>query len=320
MKAIVQERYGSPDVLELRELPRPIPGDEEVLVRVRAASVNAYDWHILSGKPYLVHLVMGIRKLRKPHIPGGDMAGVVEAVGAKVTRFKPGDEVYGETGRGGYAEYSVFPEKRLAIKPANLSFEQAAAVPMAALTALEGLKGVESGHRVLVNGASGGVGTFAVQIAKALGADVTGVCSTRNVNLVRSVGADHVIDYTQEDFTRCGQRYDLILDMIANHSLAACRRALTPKGTLVVASGNGSRWFGPVGRMVKALVLSPFVSQTLGSLVAKQSKADLGVLKELIESGRVTPAIDRVYPLSETPEALRYFGEEHARGKVVITV
>jgi NADPH:quinone reductase-like Zn-dependent oxidoreductase len=322
MKAVVQDRYGSTSVLKLAEVDKPVAKDDEVLIRVRAAAVSMADWYLMRGEPYIVRLTSGLRRPRNA-IRGRDVAGQVEAVGRNVTQLRPGDEVYGEVDTGSFAEYTCVPEDLVGLKPANLTFEQAAAVPWAAVAALQGLRDVgkvQPGQKVLVNGASGGVGTFAVQIAKALGADVTGVCSTRNVDLVRSVGADHVIDYTQEDFTRNGQRYDLILDMIANHSLTDCRRALTPRGTLVLCSGNGSRWFGPMGRMVKTLVLSPFASQTLGSLMAKQSKADLGVLKELIESGRVTPAIDRVYPLSETPEAIRHFGEEHARGKVVITV
>ncbi len=324
MKAIVQRRYGTTSALELEDVARPIVKAGEVLIRVRAASVNMGDWYCMRGEPYVVRLSSGLRRPRNA-VQGRDAAGRVEAVGGDVTRFRPGDEVYAEVDTGSFAEYASVPEGLVALKPANLTFEQAAAVPVAAGAALQGLRdagNVQPGQTVLVlvNGASGGVGTFAVQIAKALGAEVTGVCSTRNVNLVRSIGADHVIDYTQEDFTRSGQRYDLILDLVANHSLTDCRRALTPKGTLVLVSGNGGRWFGPMGRMVRALAVSPFVSQGLRPLAARPSRADLAVLRELIEAGAVTPAIDRAYPLSETAEAMRYVQEEHARGKVVITV
>jgi NADPH:quinone reductase-like Zn-dependent oxidoreductase len=252
------------------------------------------------------------------------MAGQVEAVGMNVTRFRPGDEVFAFVETGSFAEYTCVSEDFLGLKPANLTFERAAAVPLAALTALQGLRDygrIESGQRVLIIGASGGVGTFAVQIAKSFGAEVTGVCSTRNVDMVRSIGADEVIDYTQEDFTRSGQRYDLIFQLAGTHSPSDCRRALTSKGTLVLCSGDSSgRWIGPVDRIIKALVLSPFVSQRLGTFLAKRSKEDLQFLKELIEAGKVKPVIDRTYPLSEVAEAIRYLEEGHARGKVVITV
>ncbi len=322
MKAIVQSGYGSTSVLALADVARPTVKDDDVLIRVRAAAVTIADWYLMRGEPYMLRLASGLRGPRTA-IRGRDVAGQVEAVGRKVTQLRPGDEVYAEVDTGSFAEYTCAPEGLIGLKPANLTFEQAAAVPWAAGAALQGLRDVgkvQPGQKVLINGASGGVGTFAVQIAKALDAEVTGVCSTRNADLVRSIGADQVIDYTREDFTRNGQRYDLVLDLVSNHSLTDCRRALTPKGTLVLALGSGGRWLGPMGRMVKAQVLSPFVSQSLRILMAKQSRADLGVLKELIESGKVTPAIDRAYPLCETPEAIRYLGEEHARGKVVITV
>jgi NADPH:quinone reductase-like Zn-dependent oxidoreductase len=323
MKAIVLDRYGAPgDVLELQEIDKPVVGDDDVLVRVHAAGVDPGVWHLVRGEAYIARMAFGLRKPKNKAL-GRDAAGTVEAVGRNVTRLQPGDEVYAEIDTGSFAEYACVSEGVLGRKPANLTFEQAAAVPLSANTALQGLRdsgNVQPGQKVLINGASGGVGTFAVQIAKSLGADVTGVCSTRNVDLIRSIGADHVYDYTQEDFTRSGQRYDLILDLIGNHSLSDCRRALTPKGTLVLSSGNGGRWLGPFGRIINALALSPFVGQRLRPLVAKRSNENLVVLTELIESGKVTPVIDRTYPLSETPEAIRYVEEGHARGKVVIAV
>ncbi len=322
MKAIVYREYGSPDVLELKEIDRPVVNDHDVLVRVHAAAANALDWHYMRGQPYFMRLMgSGLLKPKK-NVAGVDLAGTVEAVGTNVTRLQPGDEVYGD-GDGAFAEYVRASEGTLALKPANLTFEQAAAVPMAAVTALQGLRDrgeIQPGQKVLINGASGGVGTFAVQIAKSFGADVTGVCSTTNVELVRSIGADQVVDYTQEDFTRRGQRYDLIFDAVANRSLSDCRRALAPKGTLVLAGGSGGPWFGPMGLVINALVVSPFVGQSLRSFLAKPNTADLVVLKELIESGKVTPVIDRTYGLSEVPEAIRYVEEGHAKGKVVITV
>jgi NADPH:quinone reductase-like Zn-dependent oxidoreductase len=322
MKAITQDRYGSPDVLELRSIDKPLVGDDDLLVRVHAAAVDAGVWHLMRGVPYIVRMAFGLRKPKK-NVLGADMAGQVEAAGKNVTQFQPGDEVYAEVDTGSFAEYICVPESLVGLKPANLTFEQAAAVPLSANTALQGLRDrgqVQPGQRVLINGASGGVGTFAVQIAKSFGAEGTGVCSTRNVDLVRSIGADHVIDYTREDFTKSGQRYDMILDLVGNHSTSDCRRALTPKGTLVLSSGNGGRWLGPIGRIIDALVLSPFVRQRLRPLVATRSKENLVALKELMESGRVTPVIDRTYPLGETPEAIRYVEEGHARGKVVILV
>jgi NADPH:quinone reductase-like Zn-dependent oxidoreductase len=322
VQAITYHRYGPPDVLELETVELPALGDDEVLVRVRAASVNPRDWHYLRGLPYIMRPI-GLR-IPKDGGLGSDMAGQVEAVGRAVTRFRPGDEVYAFVLAGGFAGYARVPENVLGPKPANLSFEQAAAVPLAALTALQGLRDhgrVQPGQRVLIIGASGGVGTFAVQLAKLFGAEVTGVCSTRNLELVRSLGADHVIDYTREDFAGNGRRYDLVFQLAGTRSPAAIRRALTPKGRLILSSGESSgRWVGPMDRIVKAAALSPFVPQTLAPFEAKQSRDDLQVLKDLIEAGKLTPVIDRTYPLRETPEALRYLEKGHARGKVVITV
>src|SRR5215203_1811289 len=323
MKAIVQDTFGSTDVLELRDISKPEFADDEVLVRVHAAGVDRGVWHIMSGLPYPIRLAgYGFRAPKNPVI-GSDMAGVVEAVGKNVTRFKPGDEVFG-IGKGSYAEYVCAREDKLAPKPANLTFEQAAVVAISGLTALQGLRDhgrVEPEQKVLVIGASGGVGTFAVQIAKAFGAHVTGVCSTTKVDLVRSIGANHVIDYTREDFAEGEQRYDLILDIGGNSSLARLRRALASRGTLVLVGGEGGgRWLGGTDRQIRAMMLSLFVSQKLGTFVNKENHEDMLVLKELIESGKVTPVIDRTYPLSQVPEAIRYLEEGHARGKVVISV
>jgi NADPH:quinone reductase-like Zn-dependent oxidoreductase len=324
MKAWIYNRYGSPDVLELKEIDMPTGNDDHMLVRIRAAGANPYDWRLLRANPYLVRLMKGLRRPRQAVIAGADMAGVVESVGKGVTRFNPGDEVYAEIGAGCFADYVSVREEQVALKPANLTFEQAAAVPMAAMTALQGLRNVgriKEGQRVLVNGASGGVGSFAVQLAKSLGAaEVTGVCSTRNVELVRSIGADHVIDYTQEDFTWSGQRYDLLLDTVGNHSIGAFRRAVTRKGTFVIAGGGGGRWLGPVPQLLKGMLLSPFVSQRIVTFVCKPNREDLEFLKELIETDKVMPVIDRTYPLAEAPEAIRYLEEGHAQGKVVVTV
>jgi NADPH:quinone reductase-like Zn-dependent oxidoreductase len=320
MKAITQQGYGSPDVLELQDVGEPVVKDDDVLVRVRAASANPRDWHVMRGVPYIAR--PQIRKYRSG-ILGSDVAGQVEAVGKDVTRFRPADEVYADVVTGGFAEYTKTSEELVAPKPANLTYEQAAAVPLAAVTALQGLRDhgrVEPGQRVLIIGASGGVGTFAVQIAKWLGAHVTGVCSTRNVDLVRSLGADDVIDYTREDFTKNGQAYDLILQLAGTASPSACRRALSPTGTLLLSSGDSNgRWIGPMSRILKAMVLSPFVSQRLTTFEAKPSGEDLHLLKELIEAGTVIPVIDRTYSLGDVPEAIRYLEEGHARGKVVIT-
>jgi NADPH:quinone reductase-like Zn-dependent oxidoreductase len=304
----------------------PTPKEDKVLVKVHAASVNPADCHLLRGKPYIARLQLGLRK-PKDRVLGCDVAGQVEAVGKNLTTLQPGDEVFGSPfmhGFGAFAECVCVSEGLLASKPATLSFEQAAAVPLAASTALQGLRDhgrIEPGHKVLIIGASGGMGTFAVQIAKTLGAEVTGVCSTRNVELVRSLGADHIIDYTREDFTQSGQKYDLIFQLAGTHSPSECRRVLTSKGTLLQISGDSDgRWIGPVDRIIKALVLSPFVSQKMASFTVKPNKEDLQFLRQLIEAGKLTPVIDRTYPLSETPEAIRYLENGRARGKVVITV
>ncbi len=322
MKAIVQDTYGSPDVLELRDIDKPVVGDDDVLVRVHAASVSIGDWHIMTGLPYLIRMGSGLRG-PKARVRGQDVAGRVEAVGKDVTRFQPGDEVFG-TCDGSFAEYARARKDKVAPKPANLTFEQAAAVPTTGSTALQALRDVgrvQPGQKVLIIGAAGGVGSFAVQIAKAFGAHVTGVCSTTKVDLVRSIGADEVIDYTRDDFAETGERYDLILDIAGNRSVSHLRRALAPRGTLVIVGGEGGgRWFGGIDRQLRALVLSPFVGQRLGTFIAKQNGEDLVVLKELIEAGKVTPVIGKTYPLNEVPEAVRYLEEGHARGKVVITV
>ena len=326
MKAMVYTKYGPPDVLGLMEVEKPAPRDDEILLKVRAASVNSADCHLLRGKPYIARLQLGLRK-PKDRILGCDVAGQVEAVGKNVTMLQPGDEVFGSPfmhGFGAFAEFVCVSEDLLAPKPATLSFEQAAALPLAASTALQGLRDhgrIEPGHKVLIIGASGGVGAFAVQIAKSFDAEVSGVCSTRNVDMVRSLGADHVIDYTQEDFTQSGQKYDLIFQLAGTSSPSDCRRVLTSKGTLVLSSGESTgRLIGPLDRFVKAAVLSPFVSQKLGSFLAKANGEDLQFLKELIEAGKVTPVIDRTYSLSEVREAIRYLEEGHARGKIIITV
>jgi NADPH:quinone reductase-like Zn-dependent oxidoreductase len=323
MKAIVRDTYGSPEVLELRDIDKPKITDEEVLVRVHAAGVGRDVWHIMTGLPYPIRLAgYGLRAPKNPVI-GSDMAGVVEAVGKNVTRFQPGDEVFG-IGKGSYAEYVGAREDKLAPKPTNLTFEQAAVVAIMGSTALQALRDhgkVRPGQEVLLIGASGGVGTYAVQIAKAFGANVTGVCSTTKVEMVRSIGADHVIDYTREDFAEGDQRYDLILDIGGNSTLSRLRRALASRGTLVIVGGEGGgRWLGGTDRQLRAMMLSPFVGQKLGTFVNKENHEDMLVLKELIEAGKVTPIIDKTYSLAEVPEAIRYLEEGHARGKVVITV
>jgi NADPH:quinone reductase-like Zn-dependent oxidoreductase len=323
MKAIVQDTYGETDVLELRDIDKPEIADDEVLVSVHAAGVDRGVWHLMTGLAYPIRLAgYGLRAPKTP-VLGMDLAGVVEAVGKDVTRFRPGDEVFG-IGKGAYAEFARAPENKLAAKPANLTFEQAAAVAISGSTALQAVreKGhVEPGQEVLIIGASGGVGTYAVQLAKAYGAEVTGVCSTTKVDMVRSIGADHVIDYTQADFVDGEQRYDVILDIGGNRSLSHLRRALTRKGTLVLVGGEeGGRWLGGMDRQLRMLLLSPFVGQTLRSLISKENHEDLIVLKELIEAGKVTPVIDRTFPLTEVPKAIRYMEEGHACGKVVITV
>jgi NADPH:quinone reductase-like Zn-dependent oxidoreductase len=322
MKSVVRRCYGSPDVLRYEDIPNPAPADNEVLVRVHAASVNPLDWHYLEGTPYIVRMDSGFGKPENPRL-GVDFAGTVEAVGKNATRFKPGDEVFG--GKfGAFAEYVAVREDRaIAHKPSNLTFEQAAAVPIAAITALQALRDkghIRAGQKVLINGASGGVGTFAVQIAKSYGAEVTGVCSTRNVDLVRSIGADHVIDYTREDFTKGAQHYDLILDNVGTHSLLEYKRVLNPNGILVnIGATSTGNWFGWFATPIEGLMLSPFMSQKFSMMLAELNKDDLVTLGALMQSGKVTPVIDRRYRLSETPEALRYLEKGHARGKVVVT-
>jgi NADPH:quinone reductase-like Zn-dependent oxidoreductase len=323
MQAIVQDTYGSADVLRLAQVPRPEITDDEVLVRVRAASVHIGDWHVMTGQPYLLRVMGFGLRAPKARVRGLDLAGTVETVGRNVTQFQAGDDVFG-IGGGAFAEYASAGVETLAPKPANLTCEQAAAVPTSACTAMEALRtgAIESGQQVLIIGASGGVGIFAVQIAKAFGAKVTGVSGTAKADLVRSIGADHVIDYTKEDFTQSEQRYDLILDTGGNRSLSQLRSALTPKGTLVLVGGEGGgRWIGgAMGRSMRALLLSPFVSQQLRMIVAKATSDDLETLTELVEAGKVIPVIDKTYPLSEAPNAIGYLAAGHARGKLVITV
>ncbi|MBI3970426.1 MAG: NAD(P)-dependent alcohol dehydrogenase [Chloroflexi bacterium] len=324
MRAIVHHKYGppdSPDVLELRDVDTPPLTEDGVLVRVRASSVNRAEWYAVTGTPYAGRVVMGLRKPKRD-VPGVDFAGTVEAVGSSVTEFRLGDDVFGARS-GALAEY-VCVRKAVVPKPANLTFEQAAAVPTAAVTALQGLRDqgqIRPGQKVLINGASGGVGTFAVQLAKAFGAEVTGVCSTRNVDLVHSLGADHVVDYTQEDFTRSGQRYDLLFDVAGSRSWSECRRVLADKAIVVIAGApKGNRWIGPLGHLAKVLLASLGASQKVVFFIAKFNREDLAVLQELLAAGKVTPVIDRRYTLREVPAALRYLGEGHAQGKVVITV
>jgi NADPH:quinone reductase-like Zn-dependent oxidoreductase len=322
MKAITQHRYGGLDTLEYETVARPVAAKDEVLIRVQGASINAADWLLMLGEPFVARLAFALRR-PKVSTRGRDVAGVIEAVGDNVRRFSVGDEVYAEVDAGSFAEYTVAQAKRLAHKPSRISFGEAAAVPIAATTALQGVRDVakiKPGDKVLINGASGGVGSFAVQLAKACGAEVTGVCSTANLEFVRSLGADHVIDYTGENFATGEARYDVIFDLVGNRSLAECRRALTRRGTLVLASGNGGRVLGPIRRMLAAMLLGMFVTQNLRPLAAVASGADLEVLRELIEAGTITPPVDRSYPLAETPEAIRYFVEEHAGGKITITV
>lgn len=322
MKAIVQDRYGSPDVLKLEDIDRPTPGDDDVLVEVYAAGVEQGVVHLMTGLAYAVRLGFGLRAPRD-RVRGRELAGRVEAVGKNVTRFRPGDEVFG-IGEGTFAAYACAHERKLARKPANLTFEQAAAVVISAITALQAIRDageVKPGQKVLVTGAGGGVGTFAVQLAKAFGAEVTGVCSTAKTDLVRSIGADHVIDYTREDFTQGGRRYDLILDGAGNRPVARLRRALTPRGTLVLVGGeDGGRWLGGMERSLGAVMLSPFVGQRLRMMLARERGEDLDLLRELAEAGTITPAIGGTYPLSEVPEAMRQLIAGHARGKLVIAV
>ena len=322
-QAMVQDAYGSADVLELRDIDKPEIAADEVLIRVHAAGVDRGVWHVMTGLPYPIRLAgYGLRAPNTP-VPGTDVAGVVEAVGSDVTRFEPGDEVFGY-GKGSFAQYARAPEDKLAAKPANLTFEQAAVVAVSGVPALQALRDhgrVRPGATVLIIGASGGVGTYAVQLAKALGAEVTAVCSTTKVEMVRSLGADRVLDYTHEDFAQGPERYDVILDIGGNASLSRLRHALVPKGTLVIVGGEtDGRWLGGTDRQVRALVLSRFVGQKLTTFIASETHEDLIALKDLIESGKVTPVVDRTYPLTEVPEAIRYLEQGHARGKVVITM
>ena len=322
MQAIVCEKYGSPDVMELKQVAKPIPKDDDVLVKVKAASVNAADWHFLRGEPMFMRLVSGLFR-PKVKILGADIAGRVEAVGNKAKQFKLGDEVFGDisdAGWGGYAEYVCVKEEALVPKPANMNYEEAAAIPFASVTALQGLRDkghIQSGQKVLINGASGGVGTFAVQIAKAFDTEVTAVCSSRNLEMARSMGAEHVIDYTKEDFTRNSQRYDLIMAVNGYHPISAYKRTLRPKGTYVMAGGTGAQIF-------QGLFLGPILSMTgqkkLRNYVARPRQNDLAYVKDLVEAGKIKPVIDRKYPLSEVPEAIRYVEKGHARGKVVIQI
>jgi NADPH:quinone reductase-like Zn-dependent oxidoreductase len=323
MKAAIYTRYGSPDVVQIMDIEKPVPKDDEVLIEVRAASVNPADWRLMRGVPGIFRILFRLPKptSAQPGRLGHDVAGQVEAVGGNVTRFKPSDEVFGAC-RGTFAESVCASESRLAMKPENVTFDEAASVPVAALSSLQGLRDkghLQPGQKILINGAAGGVGTFAVQIAKSFGAEVTGVCSTRNVEMVRSIGADHVINYTQEDFTKSGQRYDLILDCVGNHSLSALRRALNPKGVCVIA-GAPKKVGMFLTRWLTAPVLSRFMSQTFVLFIAKINKEDLSIMAELLKSGKVRPVIDRRYKLSEAREAVSYLEEGHARGKVVITV
>jgi NADPH:quinone reductase-like Zn-dependent oxidoreductase len=324
VKAIVHCEYGSPDVLKFEDVEKPVPNDNQLLVRVRAAAVNPLDLTIRG--PWLIRPILGMRKPKDARL-GVDCAGIVEAVGKNVTQFKPGDEVFGGKD-GALAEYvCVLADRSVVLKPANMSFEQAASVPVAAITALQGLRDkgkIQAGQKVLINGASGGVGTFAVQIAKSFGTEVTGVCSTRNVDLVRSIGADHVVDYTKEDFTKSDQRYDLIFDLVGNHSFSERRRILNRNGICVMAGIGGAGWHDGIGgRMageLNAYVRSRFVAEKFIAYIASFNKADMTILRDLMQSGKMTPVIDRTYKLSETADALRYLEEGHARGKVVITV
>jgi NADPH:quinone reductase-like Zn-dependent oxidoreductase len=337
MKAAVCTRYGPPDIIQIMDVEKPVPKEDEVLIAVRAASVNPLDVGSIKGKPYIARIVTGLRKPKMSR-PGIDVAGRVEAVGRNVTQFKAADAVFGlcisdpkvsgvgvwTHHQGAFAEYVCVPESILVVKPDNVTFEQAASVPVAALTALQGVRDkgqIQPGQKVLINGAAGGVGTFAVQIAKAFGAELTGACSTRNVDMVRSIGADHVVDYTQEDFTDARQRYDLIFDCVGNHSLLAYRRMLGPKGICVMVGDlSGRGMISLLGRLLAALVLSRFTSQKLITFLARPNKEDLAVLRDLMKAGKVRPVIDRRYSLSEVPEAMRYLETKHARGKVVITL
>jgi NADPH:quinone reductase-like Zn-dependent oxidoreductase len=325
MKAIVYCDYGTSEVLKLMDIAKPVPKDNQVLVRVRGASVNPYDWHMMRGTPYIMRLGVGLRKPQSTRF-GVDFAGTVEAVGKDIIEFKPGDEVWGGKGGGALAQYLCITEKALVKKPGNISFEEAGSVQIAGLTALQALRNkgnVQPGQKVLINGASGGVGTFAVQIAKVLGANVTAVCSGRNVELVKSLGADRVIDYTKEDFAKDAERYDVFIDNVPNHSLAECRQVLTPNGKYIMIGGGGpddGKWVGPFGRVIHALILKPFIKQQVGMMIADANKTDMTFLSELMESGKVKVVIDKTYKLSEVPAAIAYLEKGHARGKVAITV
>lgn len=321
MRAIVQEAYGPAEVLHLARIPRPQPRENEVLIRVHAASLDRGTWHLTTGRPYLLRLIFGLRKPRNA-VPGLDLAGTVASVGSAVTRFRAGDEVYG-VGKGSFAEFAVAREDKIARKPGSISFAEASAVPVSASTALQGLRagGIKPGQKVLILGASGGVGSFAVQLAKAAGAEVTGSCSTAKIDLVRSLGADHVIDYTREDFADGRRHYDLILDIAGNPTLGRLRRALTPSGTAVITGGEeGGSWTGSIDRQFRALALSPFISQRLTIFVSQERSEDLEHLAGLIEAGTLSPAIDRTYPLEQVPEAMRYFDAGKARGKIAVTI
>jgi NADPH:quinone reductase-like Zn-dependent oxidoreductase len=322
VKAIVYREYGPPDVLRCEEIEKPAPGDSEVLLQVRAAALNPYDWHFMRGEPYAIRLMAGIGKPKNKRL-GADVAGIVETAGRSVTQFKPGDAVYGLC-QGAFGEYVCTAESKLVKKPDGMTFEQAASIPIAGLTALQSLRDkgkIQPGQSVLINGASGGVGTFGIQIAKALGANVAGVTSTRNVELVRSIGADEVIDYSRQDFTKSNQRFDLILDCVGNYSFAECCRVLNPKGKIVGAGGKTDNWMlKPIGRMITSAVQSLFVSQKQLSIFAKMNQADLLAISELVTSGKVTPVVDRRCKLDELPEAMRYLEEGHARGKVVMVI
>ena len=321
MKAIVYCDYGPPDVLKLETIAKPVPNDTQVLVKVRAASVNPFDWHFMRGEPYIMRMGNGLRKPASTRL-GVDFSGTVEAVGKNITQFKPGDEVFGGK-MGAFAEYVCISERFLVPKPENMTFEQVGTVQIAGLTALQSLRDkgkLQPGQKVLINGASGGVGTFAVQIAKVLGAHVTGVCSTRNVDMVRSLGADHVVDYTKEDFTKGAERYDLIVDLVGNHGLLTVRRALTPNGKYVMVGGKKGRWLAPMDTVIRAFMLKPFVSQEMGFMISSVNKEDLTFLRDLMQSGKLTPVIDKTYPLSQVPEAIAYLETGRARGKVAITL
>ena len=322
MQAIVHRQYGTPDVLHVEEIERPVPGDEDVLVRVHAAGANIGDHHVVTGRPYLIRLSpYGGLPRPKNLVPGATLAGRVEAVGAKVTTLRKGDEVYGQADNGAFAEYIVMPAKMLAPKPKNLTFEEAAAVPWGA-TALVGLRagGVVAGHKVLIIGAAGGVGTWAVQIAKALGAHVTAVCSSRSIEMVRGLGADEVIDYTKEDFAAGGARFDVILDMVGDRTIADCQRALLPKGAYVSGAGGGGDWIGPFLRLGALLLKSLFTKQKLKSFMMTPDRNNLVALTELVEAGKAKPVIERTFPLHEAGAALTHVGEGHARGQTVIKI